>query len=81
MPCLALNTVNLRGAAYPLQRLPLSVARLVDQSPLSTPDGSLLLGSQHTSVFLLDAHTGQLLRQGAADSFQEGRLHPIVHLC
>jgi hypothetical protein len=46
------------------QRLPLSVAKLVDQSPLSTPDGSLLLGSQHTSVFLLDGRTGQLLRQG-----------------
>jgi hypothetical protein len=38
------------------------VAKLVDQSPLSTPDGSLLLGSQHTSVFLLDGRTGQLLR-------------------
>lgn len=36
----------------------------MDQSPLSTPDGSLLLGSQHTSVFLLDGRTGQLLRQG-----------------
>lgn len=46
-----------------LQRLPLGVSDLVNQSPVTALDGSMLIGSQHTSVFLLDSRTGQLLRQ------------------
>lgn len=45
-----------------MQRLPVGVADLVNQSPVATLDGSMLVGSQHTSVFLLDGSTGQLLR-------------------
>ena len=37
-----------------LQRLPAGVSDLVNQSPVATLDGSMLIGSQHTSVFLLD---------------------------
>jgi outer membrane protein assembly factor BamB len=45
-----------------IERLPVGVADLVNQSPVATLDGSMLVGSQHTSVFLLDGSTGQLLR-------------------
>ena len=38
------------------------MSELVNQSPVSTLDGSMLIGSQHTSVFLIDGSTGQLLR-------------------
>lgn len=40
----------------------MGVSELVNLSPVATADGSMLIGSQHTSVFLLDARTGQLLR-------------------
>jgi hypothetical protein len=45
-----------------LQRLPAGVPDLVNRSPVAALDGSMLLGSQHTSVFLVDVRTGQLLR-------------------
>lgn len=45
-----------------VQRLPVSVSELVNQSPVSTMDGNMLMGSQHTSVFVLDGRTGQLIR-------------------
>ncbi len=34
----------------------------MNQSPSPTRDGSLVLGSQHTTVFLLDSANGELLR-------------------
>lgn len=40
----------------------MGVSELVNLSPISTGDGSMLIGSQHTSVFLIDGRTGQLLR-------------------
>lgn len=40
----------------------MGVPELVNISPAPTLDGSLLVGSQHTSVFVLDGATGQLLR-------------------
>ena len=40
----------------------MGVSELVNLSPVATADGSMLVGSQHTSVVLLDARTGQLLR-------------------
>jgi hypothetical protein len=45
-----------------VQRLPVGVSDLVNQSPVATLDGSMLIGSQHTSVFLLDGATGNLIR-------------------
>jgi hypothetical protein len=45
-----------------LQRLPVLVSELVNRSPVSTLDGNMLLGSQHTSVFFLDGKTGQLIK-------------------
>ena len=45
-----------------LQRLPLTVAELVHSCPAPALDGSLLMGSQHTTAFLLHAPTGRLLR-------------------
>ena len=48
-------------SAVRIERLPLKVAALVGQSPSPRADGSLMLGSQHTTVFVLDAETGELL--------------------
>lgn len=45
-----------------LQKLPLGVRDLVEASPAPTPDGSLVLGSQQSTVFVLDAAHGTLLR-------------------
>lgn len=44
-----------------LQRLPLSVPQLVSASPSATEDGGLVLGSHHSSVYVVDARTGTLL--------------------
>ena len=49
-----------------LQRLPMGVSDLVNQSPIGTLDGNTLLGSQHTSVFLVDGCSGRLLRRADA---------------
>ena len=49
----------------PLQRLPLGVIELVKQSPVPALDGSVLIGSQHTSVFFIDATSGRRLRWGS----------------
>lgn len=46
----------------PLQKLPVTVSELVNQSPAPTLDGSLMMGSQHTTVFLIDGASGRLLR-------------------
>lgn len=40
----------------------MTVSELVQQSPAPTQDGSLMMGSQHTTVFLIDGASGQLLR-------------------
>lgn len=40
----------------------MSVSELVNQAPAPTLDGSLMMGSQHTTVFLIDGTSGQLLR-------------------
>ena len=42
--------------------MPLSVAELVDNSPSLTKDGALVFGSRHTTVFMVDAATGELMR-------------------
>lgn len=43
-----------------VQKLPVTVPELVSSSPSLAADGSLVIGSQHTSVYLLDAKTGLL---------------------
>ena len=45
-----------------IEKLPIGVKDLVDISPAPTPDGSLVLGSQRSTVFVLDASRGSLLR-------------------
>lgn len=45
-----------------IEKLPVGVRDLVELSPAPTPDGSLVLGSQRSSVFVLDAKRGKLLR-------------------
>jgi len=45
-----------------IEKLPVGVRDLVDLSPAPTPDGSLVLGSQRSSVFVLDSRKGKLLR-------------------
>ena len=51
-----------------LQRLPLSVPQLVSASPSATEDGGLVLGSRHSSVYVVDARTGTLLNILPADA-------------
>ena len=45
-----------------MQRLPATVPQLVEASPSATEDGALLLGSHRSSVFVVDAKKGTLLR-------------------
>ncbi len=45
-----------------VQKLPITVADLVNASPLSTLDGAYIMGSQHTTAFVLDAETGRLIQ-------------------
>ena len=40
----------------------MTVSELVNESPAPTLDGSIVLGSQHTTVFLIDGATGQLIK-------------------
>ena len=39
----------------------MSVPQLVTASPSATKDGGLVLGSRHSSVYVVDARTGTLL--------------------
>ena len=72
-----------------VQRLPVGVSDLVNQSPVATLDGSMLIGSQHTSVFLLDGATGKLIRTvydfdgelGQLDATALGAWLPCLHAC
>ena len=43
-----------------VQKLPVTVPELVESSPSLAADGSLVIGSRHTNVYLLDAKTGLL---------------------
>lgn len=45
-----------------LQSLPYTVAELVDNAPSLSKDGALLFGSRHTTVFMVDAASGELVR-------------------
>lgn len=45
-----------------VEKLPFGVKDLVESSPAHAPDGSLVLGSQRSSIFILDARSGTLLR-------------------
>ena len=45
-----------------MQKLPATVAQLVEASPSATEDGALLLGTHRSSVYVVDAATGMLLR-------------------
>lgn len=44
-----------------LQRLPTSVPKLVSASPSSTADGTIMLGSHHSSIYVVDSQDGALL--------------------
>ena len=43
-----------------LQKLPVTIPELVESSPSLAADGSLVIGSRHTNVYLLDSQTGLL---------------------
>ena len=45
-----------------MQRLPATVPQLVTASPSATEDGALLLGRHRSSVYVVDAKSGALLR-------------------
>lgn len=45
-----------------MQKLPYTVAEVVDNAPSLTKDGSLVFGSRHTTVFMVHAATGDLVR-------------------
>lgn len=59
-----------------VERLPVKVADLVGLAPSPAADGSLVLGSQHTTVYVLDGDTGQLLRTVYDFEGDPGRLLP-----
>ncbi|KAI3434469.1 hypothetical protein D9Q98_002546 [Chlorella vulgaris] len=61
-----------------IERLPVLVSELVNRSPVSTLDGNMLLGSQHTSVFFLDGKTGQLIKTVYDFDGQLGQLDASV---
>mgnify|MGYP001807107570 CR=1 FL=1 len=46
-------------AFLPPQRLPISLPELVESAPSLTADGSIILGSRDSKVFLLDRRTGR----------------------
>ncbi|KAK9861488.1 hypothetical protein WJX84_008156 [Apatococcus fuscideae] len=50
------DTRNKQG----VEKLPVTVPELVESSPSLAADGSLVIGSRHTNVYLLDAKTGLL---------------------
>ncbi|KAL4433623.1 hypothetical protein ABPG75_000064 [Micractinium tetrahymenae] len=65
-----------QGSRPLIERLPVGVSDLVNQSPVTALDGSMLIGSQHTSVFLLESRTGQLLRTIYDFDGELGQLDP-----
>ncbi len=61
------------GAPPRVELLPVSVAELAGASPAPAPDGSLLLASSGSAVFVLDAARGALLRTlGGGDDSADG---------
>ena len=70
-----------------LQKLPFTVAEVVENSPSLTRDGGLVVGSRHTTVFMVHAETGQLVRAfaevgGALEEMDppQGTCHPLLYL-
>lgn len=55
-----------------IEKLPVGVRDLVELSPAPTPDGSLVLGSQRSSVFVLNSRNGNLLRTLSGSSEGDG---------
>jgi serine/threonine-protein kinase/endoribonuclease IRE1 len=50
-----------------VERLPLKVKDLVDQSPSPTPQGNVVLGSQATLVFIIDVERGLVTKKISGD--------------
>ena len=57
------NNNNNSLPAASIEKLPVSIRDLVTMSPAPTGDGSVVLGSQKTTVFLLDGTTGKILKK------------------
>ena len=55
------------SASPRIHRLPVGIRELVDASPSPALDGTMLLGSQESVVFVLDAENGQVLRRIRGD--------------
>ena len=50
------------GGAPRIHRLPVGIRELVDASPSPAPDGTMLLGTQQSIVFVLDVANGNVLQ-------------------
>eukprot|EP00803_Ostreobium_quekettii_P007200 evm.model.scf_1616.3 EVM.evm.TU.scf_1616.3 scf_1616:12182-15852(+) len=58
----ALYRVQSGGASAKLENFGITVPELVENSPSLTDNGSLILGSQTSTLFYIDMQTGELLR-------------------
>ncbi len=76
-------TTPIRTSSHPqhshtlTQRLPLSVQQLVQQSPSLTQSNGLLLGRRATSVFVVDAASGRVIKS-YWDHTPDGNVHGDV---
>ena len=79
------HSMVLEKCTHIVQRLPATIAQLVEASPSATEDGALLLGSHSSSVFVVDGKSGALLRvlsphgQQALHQHHAGILHATHH--
>lgn len=67
-----------------MQRLPATVPQLVTASPSATEDGALLLGSHRSSVYVVDAKSGALLRSlplHTEQAYEEDHAGILVLFC
>ena len=64
----SLYTYFINEAGRPeVKKLPVSVKDLVDSSPSPTPQGTMMLGSQQTVVFIIDIEKGLVLKTISGD--------------
>jgi serine/threonine protein kinase len=54
--------VHVPDSNRPLQRLPMRVSDLVDRVPFVVADGTVYTGSKRSRLFVLDRHTGAVIR-------------------
>ena len=67
MVCLTLGNPNVL-----LQKLPMSAEEFVKRTPFVSAGGGIMLGSKKTSVFVVDAKTGKVVRTLRSDNLSSG---------